>query len=29
MTEIRQVHPAHRGRYGAPRIHAALHGRWP
>ena len=24
LTEIRQVHTAHRGRYGAPRIHAAL-----
>ena len=23
-TEIRRVHTAHRGRYGAPRIHAAL-----
>ena len=25
LTEIRRVHLAHRGRYGAPRIHAALH----
>jgi transposase-like protein len=24
LTEIRRVHTAHRGRYGAPRIHAAL-----
>ena len=24
LTEIRRVHLAHRGRYGAPRIHAAL-----
>src|ERR1700730_4309695 len=27
LTEIRQVHMAHRGRYGAPRIHAALRAR--
>ena len=25
LTEIRRVHTTHRGRYGAPRIHAALH----
>jgi putative transposase len=25
LAEIRRVHLAHRGRYGAPRIHAALH----
>ncbi len=25
LTEIRRVHLAHRGRYGVPRIHAALH----
>ena len=25
LTEIRRVHLAHRGRYGAPRIHVALH----
>ena len=24
LTEIRRVHTTHRGRYGAPRIHAAL-----
>jgi HTH-like domain len=24
LTEIRRIHTAHRGRYGAPRIHAAL-----
>ena len=24
LTEIRRVHLAHRGRYGVPRIHAAL-----
>ena len=24
LTEIRRLHLAHRGRYGAPRIHAAL-----
>jgi HTH-like domain len=27
LTEIRQVHMAHRGRYGAPRIYAALRAR--
>ena len=27
LTEIRRVHTAHRGRYGAPRIHAALRAR--
>jgi HTH-like domain len=27
LTEIRRVHMAHRGRYGAPRIHAALRAR--
>ena len=27
LTEIRRVHMAHRGRYGAPRIYAALHAR--
>ena len=26
LTEIRRLHLAHRGRYGAPRIHAALRG---
>ncbi|MGO9237635.1 MAG: IS3 family transposase [Methylocella sp.] len=26
LTEIRRVHLDHRGRYGAPRIHAALRG---
>jgi putative transposase len=26
LTEIRRVHAAHHGRYGAPRIHAALRG---
>ena len=26
LTEIRRVHAAHRGRYGAPRVHAALRG---
>jgi transposase InsO family protein len=26
LAEIRRVHAAHRGRYGAPRIHAALRG---
>src|SRR3984893_10385412 len=26
LTEIRRVHTTHRGRYGAPRIHAALPG---
>jgi putative transposase len=26
LTEIRRLHTAHRGRYGAPRIHAALRG---
>src|ERR1700726_2949278 len=25
LTGIQRVHAAHRGRYGAPRIHAALH----
>ena len=24
LTEIRRVHMAHRGRYGAPRVHATL-----
>src|ERR1700745_1285588 len=26
LSEIRRLHLAHRGRYGAPRIHAALRG---
>ena len=26
LSEIRRLHVAHRGRYGAPRIHAALRG---
>lgn len=26
LTEIRRLHLAHRGRYGGPRIHAALRG---
>ena len=25
LTEIRWVHAAHRGRYGAPRVHATLY----
>src|ERR1700682_5457984 len=27
LTEIRRVHMAHRGRYGAPRVHATLRAR--